>query len=151
MSQYFLFTLCYTCRLGCVASFFFLMIRRPPRSTRTDTLFPYTTLFRSHEIAGPVREVGHRDGAAAGGPEFHALAQPAPGQRHHQADPDMRALLEGMGEAEEGGRRHAAAGAPGGIDGYAAEPAGALGGAGERARRQETGREPWRKRSVRVW
>src|SRR3546814_4927609 len=25
------------------------MIRRPPRSTRTDTLFPYTTLFRSHE------------------------------------------------------------------------------------------------------
>src|SRR3546814_15578548 len=31
--------------------FFFLMIRRPPRSTRTDTLFPYTTLFRS-EFAG---------------------------------------------------------------------------------------------------
>src|SRR3546814_17409138 len=28
-------------------SCFFLMIRRPPRSTRTDTLFPYTTLFRS--------------------------------------------------------------------------------------------------------
>src|SRR3546814_3169495 len=28
-------------------AFFFLMIRRPPRSTRTDTLFPYTTLFRS--------------------------------------------------------------------------------------------------------
>src|SRR3546814_15246154 len=30
-----------------VSVFFFLMIRRPPRSTRTDTLFPYTTLFRS--------------------------------------------------------------------------------------------------------
>src|SRR3546814_2740024 len=30
--------------------FFFLMIRRPPRSTRTDTLFPYTTLFRSHDL-----------------------------------------------------------------------------------------------------
>src|SRR3546814_1756272 len=29
--------------------FFFLSIRRPPRSTRTDTLFPYTTLFRSIE------------------------------------------------------------------------------------------------------
>src|SRR3546814_16884383 len=29
---------------------FFLMIRRPPRSTRTDTLFPYTTLFRSIQI-----------------------------------------------------------------------------------------------------
>src|SRR3546814_15222451 len=31
----------------CIVIFFFLMIRRPPRSTRTDTLFPYTTLFRS--------------------------------------------------------------------------------------------------------
>src|SRR3546814_19395411 len=34
---------------------FFLIIRRPPRSTRTDTLFPYTTLFRSHFI--PARRV----------------------------------------------------------------------------------------------
>src|SRR3546814_19905838 len=33
----------------CCCFFFFLMIRRPPRSTRTDTLFPYTTLFRSAE------------------------------------------------------------------------------------------------------
>src|SRR3546814_12846740 len=32
---------------SCTVLFFFLMIRRPPRSTRTDTLFPYTTLFRS--------------------------------------------------------------------------------------------------------
>src|SRR3546814_8489924 len=39
--------------------FFFLMIRRPPRSTRTDTLFPYTTLFRS-AIGG-----GHAGGCAA--------------------------------------------------------------------------------------
>src|SRR3546814_8643852 len=30
---------------------FFLMIRRPPRSTRTDTLFPYTTLFRSFVLS----------------------------------------------------------------------------------------------------
>src|SRR3546814_12806694 len=30
--------------------FFFLMIRRPPRSTRTDTLFPYTTLCRSLDV-----------------------------------------------------------------------------------------------------
>src|SRR3546814_3394763 len=36
--------------------FFFLRIRRPPRSTRTDTLFPYTTLFRSNgaEPAAPL-------------------------------------------------------------------------------------------------
>src|SRR3546814_7638062 len=33
--------------------FFFLMIRRPPRSTRTDTLFPYTTLFRSVCLSDP--------------------------------------------------------------------------------------------------
>src|SRR3546814_10409077 len=33
--------------------FFFLMIRRPPRSTLTDTLFPYTTLFRSAVSAAP--------------------------------------------------------------------------------------------------
>src|SRR3546814_1738821 len=34
---------------------FFLMSRRPPRSTRTDTLFPYTTLFRSQPVADPLR------------------------------------------------------------------------------------------------
>src|SRR3546814_7452391 len=47
---------------------FFLMIRRPPRSTRTDTLFPYTTLFRSAEgRAGQIIDdlveigIGHDD------------------------------------------------------------------------------------------
>src|SRR3546814_17469987 len=51
---------------------FFVMIRRPPISTRTDTLFPYTTLFRSHSDAmkaerahfGPERtgkHIGHVD------------------------------------------------------------------------------------------
>src|SRR3546814_4986766 len=35
------------CSVHILLLFFFLMIRRPPRSTRTDTLFPYTTLFRS--------------------------------------------------------------------------------------------------------
>src|SRR3546814_13180578 len=37
--------------------FFFLMIRRPPRSTLTDPLFPYTTLFRALE-AGRARSIG---------------------------------------------------------------------------------------------
>src|SRR3546814_13184581 len=37
----------YGCVVAVLYIFFFLMIRRPPRSTRTDTLFPYTTLFRS--------------------------------------------------------------------------------------------------------
>src|SRR3546814_1186194 len=42
----------------CFFCCFFLMIRRPPRSTRTDTLFPYTTLFRS------VRKPGARPPAS---------------------------------------------------------------------------------------
>src|SRR3546814_17750416 len=37
----------------CVLYVFFLMLRRPPRSTRTDTLFPYTTLFRSLRLFDP--------------------------------------------------------------------------------------------------
>src|SRR3546814_7886095 len=41
------------------------MIRRPPRSTRTDTLFPYTTLFRSRRIAGWPDSRGHRAGNRA--------------------------------------------------------------------------------------
>src|SRR3546814_10719388 len=43
--------------------FFFLMIRRPPRSTRTDTLFPYTTLFRS-AIVHTASYVGGRQAPA---------------------------------------------------------------------------------------
>src|SRR3546814_11524819 len=45
-----IYTFCccdYTALIVILNEFFFLMIRRPPRSTRTDTLFPYTTLFRS--------------------------------------------------------------------------------------------------------
>src|SRR3546814_12825420 len=40
------------CLIEFVYIFCFLSIRRPPRATRTDTLFPYTTLFRSLRIAG---------------------------------------------------------------------------------------------------
>src|SRR3546814_4584080 len=57
--------------------FFFLMIRRPPRSTRTDTLFPYTTLFRSGLAAGLV-ELHH-----AGPPWVLALD---PGRRAQGVD-----------------------------------------------------------------
>src|SRR3546814_8033920 len=45
--------------------FYFLMIRRPPRSTRTDTLFPYTTLFRSSagtDAVHPPVLIGFRGG-----------------------------------------------------------------------------------------
>src|SRR3546814_3124590 len=47
------------------------MIRRPPRSTRTDTLFPYTTLFRSRQFRTGPALVRGADGArrAGGGPD----------------------------------------------------------------------------------
>src|SRR3546814_13973602 len=52
-----------------VFCFFFLMIRRPPRSTRTDTLFPYTTLFRASlgrfRIPGDMRRDLEADEAVA--------------------------------------------------------------------------------------
>src|SRR3546814_2341450 len=50
----------------CFLIFFFLMIRRPPRSTRTDTLFPYTTLFRSNGRAG-LAATGDQMSAIGGG------------------------------------------------------------------------------------
>src|SRR3546814_6313153 len=60
------------------------MIRRPPRSTRTDTLFPYTTLFRSHiELACDIFDHRHRQPALRLGfrPD---LALREVEQRHHR-------------------------------------------------------------------
>src|SRR3546814_2431953 len=51
------------CKLSRFFFFFFLMIRRPPRSTRTDTLFPYTTLFRSYDVL--IVGAGHAGAQAA--------------------------------------------------------------------------------------
>src|SRR3546814_2675325 len=52
--------------------FFFLMIRRQPRSTRTDTLFPYTTLFRSE----PRAHGEHLDRAPRSGRLHEGVGQP---------------------------------------------------------------------------
>src|SRR3546814_4229099 len=52
--------MCWSCDF-----FFFLMRRRPPRSTRTDTLFPYTTLFRSSALAKIIDEYWDQIVAAA--------------------------------------------------------------------------------------
>src|SRR3546814_7749814 len=49
------------------AIMFFLMIRRPPRSTRTDTLFPYTTLFRSFIAQAAVIDISAK---AAENPDY---------------------------------------------------------------------------------
>src|SRR3546814_5744016 len=64
------------CSLVLLILVFFLMIRRPPRSTRTDTLFPYTTLFRSAERAERARIPVH---LAAGGAFAHQQAMVAAG------------------------------------------------------------------------
>src|SRR3546814_9086203 len=66
------------------------MKRRPPGSTRTDTLFPYTTLFRAD---GTGRAAHHHeaDGRADHGGATHAVSH-----RHvvaHRADPSVRAAL----------------------------------------------------------
>src|SRR3546814_2499268 len=69
------------------------MIRRPPRSTRTDTLFPYTTLFRSQEQRVVEHEVGgrHREqhpGHAADDEGQHEGDRP----HHRQLEPDAAAV-----------------------------------------------------------
>src|SRR3546814_7293787 len=82
------------------------MIRRPPRSTRTDTLFPYTTLFRSlrhpaEREVGTDHEICHdRDRCECRQPHPRQPAESANG-RHRQGDPDE------VGDAEReiaGGR-----------------------------------------------
>src|SRR3546814_6814454 len=52
------------------------MIRRPPRSTRTDTLFPYTTLFRSRVVLmfQPAEEDGSGAAAVIADPRFREIA-----------------------------------------------------------------------------
>src|SRR3546814_16186263 len=66
------------------------MIRRPPRSTRTDTLFPYTTLFRSHRGRGAALR-GHPQGTAKAAQERCACPD-ADGNAHppYTADGDVR-------------------------------------------------------------
>src|SRR3546814_1249689 len=95
---------------------FFLMIRRPPRSTRTDTLFPYTTLFRSwlgcpratgrseiaRRTAGP-RRGARRSGRAAGparrrpdghsGPRLHAFPAGGGRTRSEEHTSELQSLM----------------------------------------------------------
>src|SRR3546814_15274040 len=66
--------------------FFFLMIRRPPRSTRTDTLFPYMTLFRSRD-----RRHGRGGGA-------HRLRFAADGRGADLAERPRRQGFQGVDE-----------------------------------------------------
>src|SRR3546814_13444606 len=64
--------------------FCFLMIRRPPRSTRTDTLFPYTTLFRSRQAVVPRP---HRARGAPAQPRQLDRRRRRPRRQPHRRDP----------------------------------------------------------------
>src|SRR3546814_16437461 len=86
------------------------MIRRPPRSTRTDTLFPYTTLFRSQQrgLAGAVAaEDG--DGLAGLDRQVHVAQRPvlvsgswAAQRRQHRLLPTRLVALRHAVEPEAG-------------------------------------------------
>src|SRR3546814_3291755 len=75
-------------------SFLLLMIRRPTRSTRTDTLFPYTTLFRSN--AAEAARGGKAVLGDVGGGDRHEVAGVSPGDR---------ALHRLSGQRRQQGRR----------------------------------------------
>src|SRR3546814_10268848 len=95
--------------------FFFLMLLRPPRSTRTDTLFPYTTLFRSHAADGaralplPVSDIGDgRQAEPAAVPAF-LRRLPWPALQHRElcaaAAHAGAAMRSGAGRVHLDGRR----------------------------------------------
>src|SRR3546814_15900635 len=70
------------------------MIRRPPRSTRTDTLFPYTTLFRSTRAGASVPLPGTRAPSGARAPRAGRGTMRAAGTGQPQRPPDrMRVLI----------------------------------------------------------
>src|SRR3546814_5012107 len=75
------------------------MIRRPPRSTRTDTLFPYTTLFRSLAVVDVLPSLEPRPAAGevhrrrgAGFRPRHAALQPVPG-RSEEHTSELQSLM----------------------------------------------------------
>src|SRR3546814_8844856 len=113
--------------------FFFLMIRRPPRSTLTDTLFPYTTLFRSPDRVQPVEGGAVAGDGDAGGRVWKPRAGQCGGAG---ADAGDRGLQRGPDRAARGA--HAA--------GRAADPRpGRRGGAVSRARRGGAGADDLRR------
>src|SRR3546814_2762723 len=76
------------------------MIRRPPRSTRTDTLFPYTTLFRSqqHHALRPLQAHRRADPRHAGGRQ--AIADGATDRRSEARVPRRDAEIAGGGDVD---------------------------------------------------
>src|SRR3546814_2879308 len=74
------------------------MIRRPPRSTRTDTLFPYTTLFRS-DLAGS----SHREAEAVGEESLHDTVDAGQAECRTPAEHDRLDPLHEVARVEQVG------------------------------------------------
>src|SRR3546814_6556157 len=96
---------------------FFLMIRAPPRSTRTDTLFPYTTLFRSPPFpsVAPIRGAGGRPARSAGParPTAARTHRARPAAPHRAGSDNPRPGRHGGGGRNKRGRKgQAKGGAP---------------------------------------
>src|SRR3546814_12136507 len=71
------------------------MIRRPPRSTRTDTLFPYTTLFRSRDLGAFILIDRQTNGTVAAGTLDFALRRAGNIHwQHLEVDKSARALIK---------------------------------------------------------
>src|SRR3546814_15664390 len=87
---YFISRSCFD-RIRSAYIFFFLMIRRPPRSTRTDTLFPYTTLFRSLRLL-PFRQVQSAREAVLPGPQ-HFQAPYRLSDRSEEHTSELQSLM----------------------------------------------------------
>src|SRR3546814_15812681 len=75
--------------------FFFLIIRRPPRSTRTDTLFPYTTLFRSpHRERRKRRQIAALAASSAGRTPQRGRRRARPGtDRSEEHTSELQSLM----------------------------------------------------------
>src|SRR3546814_9168830 len=79
---------------------FFLMIRPPPRSTRTDTLFPYTTLFRSQLILYPriiFKRALELDAASIVLVHNHPSGDPTPSEADISSTERLAALASNLG------------------------------------------------------
>src|SRR3546814_8314922 len=95
------------------------MIRRPPRSTRTDTLFPYTTLFRSQQAILPEADIAAHQSRAGAEPAERPEARGQPGEGEAEAERAVAGDAEASGkrdfeteqgcDAEAADRRHASA------------------------------------------
>src|SRR3546814_3354273 len=78
------------------------MIRRPPRSTRTDTLFPYTTLFRSSGLGDAKSGKNSNHPKQDDGLDYlHPCRGQHPPERHikcHQGSDDHHCIIKGYAE-----------------------------------------------------